>query len=1256
MTLSRRAKFALLAGLFMVAFVLRAYQPVSRPAQWYRRSEAFGWAISTQTWEATYQSRHPGFTGMVIGGAALAVYERVKDTPASLLFEWAAPPGATAAGRGMAAGVMGLALVIAALIATNTYLLSKLSDWLTALTAGGLMAFSPFYLAHSRVFHLDALAASLMLLSGLLILLYVQHEQRRYLILSGLVGGLAILTKVPALFTLPFMGLALLVDVILRLRAGWAAHPQGRLRWIATEAWRHLVAPALIWLAVSLLPWACWPAMWVRPLGVLQEMFAGTLQHVERSHVGTRFFAGIVYWRQRPSPLFYPATLVYNTTFLSLTLGTVAVGHYLLWPRRAELPVRPRTFWLLVAFTFFFVLQMAIGAKEVDRYILPAHVMLDVVAAVGLSGLANLIGRALPSQARLSTAIPPALAVITVGLQAAVALPYAPNYGAHHNHLLGGNPAAVNMIEIMGQNEGVNYVGEYLNQQGDPASTTVGAAWPLNESLPQYYAGQVERTILVPADYYVFNIAAFQRQYDVGDWREPWVNDYQYREPQLVVELGGVNYVWVYATHPQDRHPTITIRRGPTWFIPLSRVWAALLAAVIGWALRVDRAILALVPPARLARARLRSWEWAASTGALLIGAALRTARLTDAPPGIIHDEVLNWLNAQMALAGRLQAIYPFGGGREAFFVGWEAASSWLLGSNVVGARLPSLLFGMLGIAAAFALARRLFGQPAGVVAAVGWSVSFWALMFSRLATHLITLPVMGSITAYLFLRLMQSRRRRWGLAILAGLALGAMLYTHFAALVLVAALALWLALVAAARPGWLRGKGLMVGASLALAAALAIPLVRAWADPSSSGRAGGPLTTLWAGSPAPSVENIGAVLGVFTVQGDSGLEFNQENQPLLPTPVIALLFYLGLAWAAVGVFKPSDDRWPGYALLLVWLLGMLVPALVTDRPLHPTRTIGLLGVVYLFPALAAAALLQIARQAGGARWAITVGLLVALGAALELQHTASGYFDSWARNPVVAFLYQSEFRRLGADLDADRERLPLAVGGLTPFEMDPASLRLLMRDDARAQSAGYFDPQTALLLPPPDERGRVVLAVPASIPLHPALAQQLASWGAQTGGDGEAYTLYIVPLDRVHPPALPTGERRFYPADGSAGGPLIALVGLEPVGAASPGQSFSLLTTWIAAQANPGPLRIFVHLTDSGGNILTQSDVLGVPAQQWRAGDIIVQAHDLALAPDAPLGPYRLSIGLYDPRTGSRLSVSQPPGGDHAAVPLESR
>jgi hypothetical protein len=590
--LSRWATIGLLIGLFLLAFFLRAYQPSSRSTHWLDRAEALNAALDARDWATTYQAPHPGYTTMVIAGLTLRLYDALDNIPGEALFDWAIPPYATGYGRRAAVGTLGLAVVLAGLIVAITLVLRRLAGWPLALSAAGLMTFEPVYLSQSRVLHVDALLSTLMLLSGLLLLLSLETGRRGYLLLSGLVGGLALLTKMPGLFLVPFTGLALLVYLTVRLRAAWPDHSQQRGRWLAGEVWRGLVWPGLLWGLMAALPFALWPAMWVKPLSVLKSMATAKEIRLSRTHPNPRFFAGRVYVDERPSIFLYPVTLAFNSTFLTLTLSLVALGHYTLWRRRGRPPLRPVSFWLLVAYAFFFTLQMAIGAKQDERYVLPVHLALDVLAAVGLVGLVELVRQAASSRhVRLARASG-ALIGLAVGLQMLVALLYAPNYGAHHNHLLGGNRVAVKMIEIMAQNEGVDYVADYLGRQPDVASLRLGISPTLGDSVAQHFRGKIIVGMPPDADYYLFNVAAIQRRFNPEQWEATW-EAYRDQPAQVVVIFDGAECMWLYAAQPDESVPGVVIRRGGIGLVGLAWAWTAALLAVLVWALRqpmsVDR-------------------------------------------------------------------------------------------------------------------------------------------------------------------------------------------------------------------------------------------------------------------------------------------------------------------------------------------------------------------------------------------------------------------------------------------------------------------------------------------------------------------------------------------------------------------------------------------------------------------------------------------------------------------------------------------
>jgi hypothetical protein len=86
----------------------------------------------------------------------------------------------------------------------------------------------------------------------------------------------------------------------------------------------------------------------------------------------------------------------------------------------------------------------------------------------------------------------------------------------------------------------------------------------------------------------------------------------------------------------------------------------------------------------------------------------------------------------------------------------------------------------------------------------------------------------------------------------------------------------------------------------------------------------------------------------------------------------------------------------------------------------------------------------------------------------------------------------------------------------------------------------------------------------------------------------------------------------------------------------------------WLANGALAADYSVFVHLAGSDGVPLAQHDGQPqdgrYPTSVWQKGDIVADAHELALGAGLPPGEYRLMAGLYDPITGLRLGT---PGAD---------
>jgi hypothetical protein len=87
-------------------------------------------------------------------------------------------------------------------------------------------------------------------------------------------------------------------------------------------------------------------------------------------------------------------------------------------------------------------------------------------------------------------------------------------------------------------------------------------------------------------------------------------------------------------------------------------------------------------------------------------------------------------------------------------------------------------------------------------------------------------------------------------------------------------------------------------------------------------------------------------------------------------------------------------------------------------------------------------------------------------------------------------------------------------------------------------------------------------------------------------------------------------------------------------------GRDTAVQTYWRVRAPPQGSLSLMAHVLANDGLPLAVGDALGVPVDQWRPGDVIVQRHDLNIPPDTPAGEYWLQVGAYTLPEVERLPV----------------
>ncbi len=450
--------------------------------RWLTRSANFYQAIVHGDWPATFQREHPGVTIMWAGtlGFLTTFPTYAEHAPGQFvdereaLEEWLYEATPHTPLELLVAGRWWITLSISLAIALSYLPLRRLLGAPLAILATLFIAWDPFILALSRQLHPDGLIASLTGLAWLLLLAWLHTGQRwRDLVGSGLLMGVAWLTKAPAIFLVPAAGILLVTahsslfthhfSLVKRQTSNveFTPSPVSRLSsLVAFIAWGAIATATFVLL---------WPAMWVDPLSTLRGIGMEMGEYVAE-HVNPNFFWGAT--TDDPGPWFYPVAWWLRTTPATV-IGLIAAA-WLAWRRLApfDQPLVRGTVWGLALFALVFVLGMSIGSKKFDRYLLPVFPALAVIAALGWGGLGQRLLRSSARAWQATLILGGAAAVVLHGLLGFLHYPY---YLTYYNPLAGGGTQAEQTL-MVGWGEGLDAAAEWLNAQPD-AETARVVAW-----------------------------------------------------------------------------------------------------------------------------------------------------------------------------------------------------------------------------------------------------------------------------------------------------------------------------------------------------------------------------------------------------------------------------------------------------------------------------------------------------------------------------------------------------------------------------------------------------------------------------------------------------------------------------------------------------------------------------------------------------------------------------------------------------------
>ncbi|MEW5956345.1 MAG: glycosyltransferase family 39 protein [Chloroflexota bacterium] len=510
------------------------------PVAWGREVAAHGLAC-------TLQIGYPGVTTMWAGSLGLLVYywQTARLTGLDLLTFLQTLPLSRLDPALIPPARLPLAVAGALFVLLFYLLLRRLWAEPVAWLAALIFALQPYPIALSRVLHHDALTAAFMGLSALALTGYwLRGWRRSWLIGSGILAGLALLSKQVSWFMPPFVAaLAAWTLLYRRQQTLTTSRRVSSSPPVLSWLWR-LMGEGIIWgLAAGLTFVVLFPAMWLIPGQVLQTIFNASTGLAEEGH--THLFLGQV--SADPGPLFYPVGWLLRATPFEviglLAAGAAATG--LARRRRLrqwlfEHPVETA----LLLFVGWLWLFVSLSNKKMVRYYLPAIPLIDVFAALGwLWLLDRLAGRWswLHRQGVLWLGM-----LILVG-QGWLALIHYPYYLTYHNPLFGGLPGAARLMTIVGWGEALNEAADYLNRQPGAESLQV-VAEQFCSMLQPFAVSRVSCLNssvggILRADYMVYYYNLVQRNLQ---WPEQWTYFQRHAAPVHRVTLHGLDYVLIY--------------------------------------------------------------------------------------------------------------------------------------------------------------------------------------------------------------------------------------------------------------------------------------------------------------------------------------------------------------------------------------------------------------------------------------------------------------------------------------------------------------------------------------------------------------------------------------------------------------------------------------------------------------------------------------------------------------------------------------
>ncbi len=357
-------------------------------------------------WELT---NTPGLTSAFLVGLSLYL---------SYLFNFSTDPVFVAR--------LPFALLSIVFIIVFYFLSQKFVDKKTSFFATVFLSLSPFFQFLSREIHLDFLLGFFIFLTVYFYYAYQEKHDNKNLILFSLFFGLAILTKVTALFLVPLIGFIEITKISKTKKINL----------------KHYFIAAFVVLGLIV---AAWPGLIQNPVEKSLDL-VGYTGDISTSQTHRGFWFGTL----GSLPFYYYAFI------LLIKLPLIFLAFLLLGSLRSL----KKNYFLIPA---LFMILTSISTKMADRYLITVWPFLLLIIGTGFVTLTEFI------RARFNLKMAKMLMALTLVFVLLNILIVVPNYGLYYNSLIGKTENAQNYIRF-GWGEDSKKAAEFVNEKYGNAS------------------------------------------------------------------------------------------------------------------------------------------------------------------------------------------------------------------------------------------------------------------------------------------------------------------------------------------------------------------------------------------------------------------------------------------------------------------------------------------------------------------------------------------------------------------------------------------------------------------------------------------------------------------------------------------------------------------------------------------------------------------------------------------------------------------